>query len=109
MHLHDQQQRASTTSSSVRWQVMKAGTSEAQRRRLVEGGLVVKMDARSQRLLRYEEQGTRGAASLDGHCWGERDAVEARAHTGCGRSTHGQACVAQQPGRRVAPLSTRFS
>ena len=57
---------------------MKAGTSEAQRRRLGEGGLVVAMDARSQRLLRYEEKGTRGAAALDAHCWGERDAVEAR-------------------------------
>lgn len=60
---------------------MKAGTSEAQRRRLGEGGLLVTMDARTQRLLRYEEQGSRGAASLDAHCWGERDAVEARATT----------------------------
>ena len=59
-------------------QVMKAGTSEAQRRRLGEGGLVVAVDARSQRLLRYEEKGTRGAAAMDAHCWGERDAVEAR-------------------------------
>ena len=57
---------------------MKAGTSEAQRRRLGEGGLVVAVDARSQRLLRYEEKGTRGAAAMDAHCWGERDAVEAR-------------------------------
>jgi len=76
---------ASTASSGARWQVMKAGTSEAQRRRLGEGGLVVEVDARSQRLLRYEEQGTRGAASLDGHCWGERDAVEARARNARGR------------------------
>ena len=59
-------------------QVMKAGTSEGQRRRLGEGGLVVAVDARSQRLLRYEENGTRGAAALDAHCWGERDAVEVR-------------------------------
>ena len=57
---------------------MKAGTSEAQRRRLGEGGLVVAVDAHSQRLLRYEEQGTRGTAAMDAHCWGERDAVEAR-------------------------------
>lgn len=62
---------------------MKSGTSEAQRRRLGEGGLVVAVDARSQRLLRYEEKGTRGAAALDAHCWGERDAVEARSgHNG---------------------------
>lgn len=62
---------------------MKAGTSEAQRRRLGEGGLVVAVDARSQRLLRYEEKGTRGAAAMDAHCWGERDAVEARSgHSG---------------------------
>ena len=59
-------------------QVMKSGTSEAQRRRLGEGGLMVAVDARSQRLLRYEEMGTRGAAAMDAHCWGERNAVEAR-------------------------------
>ncbi|KAK9827334.1 hypothetical protein WJX81_006406 [Elliptochloris bilobata] len=74
----EHRERRQASPSAILTLVMKAGTSEAQRRRLGEGGLVVAVDARSQRLLRYEEQGTRGAAALDAHCWGERDAVEVR-------------------------------